>query len=106
MSNLKAYVPFSILTVSAVILATALAWEPGSAEANKPAENAPVLRTSITETNVGAPICPDAVWPHVTKDCLLFPSRQVAERAVRDIVIDDRTYIARRKELNRIMLGL
>jgi hypothetical protein len=107
MSNYKRYVPFSVLSLTAAVIAMAIAWEPGEAEANKKAEEGPVLRTSIIERGgIKAPACPDAVWPHVTKDCLLHPSETTAERSVRTIEIDDRTFNAKRKVLREISIGL
>ncbi len=107
MPNLKQYVPFSLLSFVAAVIALAIAWEPGEAEANKPVYDTPVLRSSIIETGgTVAPNCPDAVWPHVTTDCLLHPNHATAERAVRTIEVDDRTIDARRAELYRISIGL
>jgi hypothetical protein len=106
MSNYKRFVPFSLLSATAAVIALAIAWEPGEAEANKPGQESPVLRTSIIETGgVGAPDCPDAVWPHVTKDCLLHQDIETAERKVRTIVIDDRTFVERRAEIDRLLYG-
>ena len=107
MSNLKRYVPFSILSFSAAVIAMGLAWEPSEAEANRPPADEPLLRSSIIETGrIVAPQCPDAVWPHVTNDCLLFPDLKTAERPVRTIVIDDRTIDANRAVLDRIAVGI
>lgn len=106
MSNYKRFVPFSLLSVFAAIVALAIAWEPGEAEANKPSEDSPILRSSIIATGgVAAPDCPHAVWPKLTKDCLLHQDRQTAEREVRTIVIDDRTYIERRAKIDRLVYG-
>jgi hypothetical protein len=106
MSNYKRYAPFSLLSFVAAMIALAIAWEPGDAAADKPSELSPVLRSSIIETGgIAAPDCPDAVWPHVTKDCLLHQSQATADRTVRTIVIDDRTFDAKRAELRRISLG-
>jgi hypothetical protein len=107
MSNAKSYLPFSLLSFVAAVIALMIAWEPGEAEAGKPAPEGPVLRTSIIETGgIVAPDCPFAVWPHVTKDCLLHPNQETASRDVRTIAIDDRTSIARRQELRRLSIGL
>ncbi len=106
MSNLKHYVPFSILSFSAAVIAMGLAWEPSEAKANRQAADEPVLRSSIIETGgIAAPHCPDAVWPHLTNDCLLFPDRNTAERGVRTIGIDERTIDAKSGELDRIAVG-
>lgn len=110
MSNWKSYtpyLPFSVLSFTAAVVALAIAWEPGEAEANKPAQDSPVLRSSIAENGgIAAPDCPDAVWPHVTKDCLLHPDQATADRKVRTIEFDDGAFEARRAELRRISVGL
>jgi len=106
MSNYKRFVPFSILSGFAAVIALAIAWEPGEAEANKSVDESPVLRSSIISSGgTAAPDCPHAVWPNVTRDCLLHMNEETADRTVRSIVIDDRTFVERRAKIDRLVYG-
>ncbi len=88
MSKFRQFIPFSLMSAVAAVLALIIAWEPEPAVAERPVTESPVLKSSIIELGgTQAPFCPDAVWPNITRDCLLFADEKTADRTVRAIAL-------------------
>lgn len=105
MQFINRYAPVTLCAIAG-ILASAIANEPGEAEASREGAVTLDLRTSVHNLGaVKAPACPEAVWPHLDAECVLHPSAETATRTIRRIEVDDRTIRQRREELYRISIG-